>query len=162
MSNVNENENDDVTTDSNLLQRAKDSGLKVTSEGRIVLPGTLSDKAKSPKKETKKPKAPKAPKEPKAPAEPKTFKGISSKIFSSGDTLGNIITGLSTIKAVVERENISCPYKVSTYKTELRVAFDTCKASELITKFSEDEAETSVNIGLSVPDKKEFFAINIA
>ncbi len=135
-----------------MLERAKAEGLKVTPDGKIVLPGSLSTKIK-------KEKAPKVLKEPKSPKE---FKGISSKIASQGDTISNIANGLSLIKSVMDKNQIKSTYKVSTYKTELRVAFNDLKGSDFLSKMSDEEKISFSNIGWALPDKKDFLSLNIA
>lgn len=159
---VKDNTNPSETVDpANMLQRAKDQGLKVTADGRIVLPGDM------PTKKVAKPKAEKIIKtiKPKAVKEPKPvkeFKGINSKIFSTGDVIGKIVDGLSLIKDTLIKENITSPYKISTYKTELRIAFDTIKGAELIGKMTLENAQKLNEIGFTAPDKKDFLSINIA
>ena len=143
-----------------VLQRAVDQGLKVTADGRIILPGSLSDK-EAKVKAPKAPKTPAAPKEKKAPVL-KEFKGISSKIFSTGDTIDNVIDGLTLIKSTMESANIDSPYKISTYKNELRVAFDSIKGAEFIGKMDQADAILFNEAGWTSPEKKDFLMVVIA
>lgn len=141
----------------NVLERAVAEGIKLTvnpSTGVIELPGTAKVKT---------PKAPKAEKAPKAVKEPKPFKGITSKIASSGvDTLSDIIDGLTIIRDVMTSKDIQSAYKVSTYKDELRVAFNDIKAGELLPMMTPEQLADFTNSGFFVPEKKDIFAMTIA
>lgn len=146
------------TQDMSILQRAKDNGLKVTDDGRIILPGSLKGKAKVAPKSTPKTKVPVVPK-PKIVAEPKPFKGINSAIFSTGDTLNRVINGLTIVRDAIKANNVTCPYKLSTYKNELRLAFDTCKGVDILNLIPR---EIRRECEFTVPDKKDFLTMTIA
>ena len=150
-------ETGEISTDPNMLQRAKDQGLKVTPDGRIILPGTLKNKKEPMAKKEKTPKTPKVKKE----VVLKEFKGISSKIKSSGDTLDKMIVGLTIISDTIKANKIDSPYKVSTYKDELRIAFETTTATKMQTLMPESDVRDLEKIGMTIPEKKEFFAMKI-
>lgn len=144
------------TTHENVLDRAVAEGIKLTvnpSTGVIELPGTAKVKA---------PKAEKAPKVAKVPVV-KPFKGITSKIASSGtDTLTEIIDGLTIIRDTMTENDITSAYKVSTYKDELRIAFADIKAGELLPMMTSDQLNEFNLLGYFVPEKKDIFALKIA
>jgi hypothetical protein len=119
--------------DMSLLERAKTEGLKITEDGRIVLPSSKKHKTSTLAVSKKEPKVKvKTAPVPKPVPEPKAYKGIKSNIFSTGNTLNNIIESLNCIKTTVDELNINCPYKISTYKNELRLTFDTLKGSTIL------------------------------
>ena len=131
-------------TKENILQRAKDAGIKVTDEGKIVLPGNLKSK---PTKE-KKPRATKTSKVAKTPksTEPKPFKGFSSDIFSTGaNTANSVAEGLSVLanNSITPDAN----WKLSTYKKELRFAFENKKVEDAV---STEDLEKLLNLGWEV------------
>jgi len=146
----------EVKESDNVLQRAKDAGLKVT-DGVISLPGTMK---KTPKAEAKA-KATKETKKETAKVEPKLPK-ITSKIVSSGDVLGRVIEGLTLIHRTLPCIGSECQYKISTYKNELRVAFNGFSGAELIGKMDEETAQKLNEVGFTSPDKKDFLAMVIA
>jgi len=139
----------DVDVKANILQRAKDAGITVKPDGKIVLPGTLPNKPNKPVKQKVK-KAPKV-------KVPKVFKGFKSAIFSTGpQTMNKITLGFNTLSMVTGLED---GWKVTTYKNEMRVAFENKRASEIVAGLEEGVAKALVEAGWLVD--KDIFKIVI-
>jgi len=134
----------DVDVKANILQRAKDAGITVKPDGKIVLPSTLPNK----------PVKAKVKKAPKVKV-PKVFKGFKSAIFSEGPQMMNKITfGFNTLSMITALED---GWKVTTYKNEMRVAFENKRASEIVAGLEEDVAKALVEAGWFVD--KDIFKI---
>lgn len=146
----------------NMLERAKAEGLKVTKEGKIVLPGALKSRPAviKAKKTTK--AAPKAKKEKvvKEKIVKEAKPRISSDIFSTGSTMNNLSEGLSIMASVLAVAGVK-NYKMSTYKNEFRIVFDNVTGAELIGHLTKNQAGELNSLGFTAPDKKDFLSITI-
>lgn len=142
----------DVVVADEIVEHETEQTMEIDENGKIVLPGPLKGLAKS-KPAEKKPKVEKAP---------KVFKGFTSDIFSEGlDDINNAVILLDIISDVMSRENIDMPYKISTYKNELRFSLLNMTSNELIEKFNEDELAAFNDTGAKNP-KSEFISLRIS
>lgn len=131
----------------NVLQRAKDAGITVKPDGKIVLPGDLKI---TPKKEKK-------VRTPRVPKSQKPFSGFSAKLHSTGrDPFKNLATGLNVIKKYLSDDSAS---KLSITKGQFRVALKTKKASELLEQMEADDKTVMTGEGWSVV--KEYFMLKL-
>jgi hypothetical protein len=62
----------------------------------------------------------------------------------------------------MDAKDIQSAYKVSTYKDELRVAFNDIKAGELLPMMTEEQLADFDSSHFFVPEKKDIFAMTIA
>lgn len=135
--------------------------LNTNEDGIIELPGTLKTKGKVEKtKKIPKEKITK-PKTEKVPKEPKPYKGLDSKYISTNNTINTMVDGMQLISKLITTYEILPKYKISTYKNEMRIAFDTHTASEIMNLCTDTERILLKNMKWNYTDKNPYFSFEL-